>query len=300
MADVLVVGSVAFDSIETPAGSVDRALGGSAVYFSLAASLFARPHVVAVVGDDFGEKETAVLTEKGVDLRGLERATGKTFHWSGSYLEDINRADTRATELNVFATFSPRLPDGYRRLPFVFLGNIDPDIQAQVLAQVEGPELVALDTMNFWIGGKRAALVDVLRKVDILIINEGEAHLLAETANLRKAARVILHMGPRYLVIKRGEYGVVMFHRDGVVALPGYPLEEVVDPTGAGDSFAGGFVGSLARAGTVDDASLRQACLYGTAVASFTVEGFGVERIRTVGEDELQRRREELLQMFRM
>ncbi|MFN7971195.1 MAG: PfkB family carbohydrate kinase [Acidobacteriota bacterium] len=297
MSDVLVVGSLAFDSIETPEGKVDHALGGSAVYFSLAASLFSKPHVVGVVGSDFGDAEMAVLTEKGVDVSGIARAHGKTFHWSGSYLEDINRADTRATELNVFATFQPELPKAYRKLPFVFLGNIDPDLQLHVLGQVEAPRLVALDTMNFWIGGKRAALRDVLRKIDVLLVNEGEAKLLAETSNLKKAARIIRGLGPRTLVVKRGEYGVAMFSEDAVFAFPGYPLEVVVDPTGAGDSFAGGFVGSLARSGDVSAASLRRACVDGTAVASFTVEDFGVKRLAGVTRAEHQERLRELAMM---
>lgn len=304
MAEVLVVGSVAYDSIETPAGAVTRALGGSATYFSLAASLFARPHVVAVVGSDFGDTETALLREKGVDLTGLERAEGKTFHWSGSYLEDINRADTRSTELNVFATFSPTLSASQRAIPNVFLGNIDPDLQLHVLSQVERPRLVAMDTMNFWIGGKRAALVEVLRRIDVLLVNEGEAKLLAETDNLRKAARSILHMGPRTLVVKRGEYGVAMFRTESsdratmrVFAMAGYPLEDVVDPTGAGDSFAGGFVGTLAASAELSDAVLRLACLHGTAVASFTVEDFSVGRLRRITRDDVAARARELRAM---
>jgi sugar/nucleoside kinase (ribokinase family) len=300
MADVLVVGSVAFDSIATPSGSVERALGGSATYFSLACSHFARPHVVAVVGEDFGPQETAVLEERGVDLAGLDRAPGKTFHWSGSYLEDLNRADTIATDLNVFATFSPTLPVAYRSIGSVFLGNIDPDLQLHVLSQMEAPRLVALDTMNFWIGGKRAALREVLRRVDVLLVNEGEAKLLAETDNLRKAARLILHMGPRHLVVKRGEYGVAMFREGAVFAMPGYPLEDVVDPTGAGDSFAGGFVGSLCRDGHPGDDALRRACLHGTAVASFTVEDFGVKRLRAVRLEDVASRAGQLMEMVRL
>jgi sugar/nucleoside kinase (ribokinase family) len=283
---ILAVGSVAYDSVETPFGRADEVLGGSAVYFSTAASYFAPVRLVGIVGEDFPSDALDFLKGRPVDLAGLVRAPGKTFRWAGRYGYDLNEAKTLDTQLNVFADFRPDLPDAYRDSDYVFLGNIDPDLQAQVLGQVRGPRLVAADTMNFWISGKPEALRKVLARVDLLLINEAEARQLAGEPTLVKAARAIRELGPKTLIVKRGEYGALMFSRDGVFAAPGYPLEAVFDPTGAGDTFAGGVVGWLARAGRADEPTLRQAIIAGCVVASFNVEAFSLDRLKTLrGED---------------
>jgi sugar/nucleoside kinase (ribokinase family) len=279
---ILVVGSVAYDTVETPFGRAERVLGGSAAFFSVAASFFSPVNLVGVVGEDFGEPQLAAFGGRPIDLEGLERMPGKTFHWQGKYSWDLNSRDTICTDLNVFEFFKPKIPARYRRSEVVFLGNIDPVLQRDVLDQVEAPRLVACDTMNFWIGGKREALVETLGHVDILIINEGETRQLAAEANLIKAARAILALGPKTLVIKRGEYGVLVIGEHSIFSIPAYPLEEVFDPTGAGDTFAGGFIGYLAATGNFSEAAIRKAAVFGSVMASFTVEQFSLDRLRTV------------------
>lgn len=287
---ILVVGSVAFDSVETPFGKGDNVLGGSATYFSTSASFFSDVSLVAVVGEDFPEEHVAFLRSRNVDLRGLSREEGKTFHWKGKYGYDLNEAQTLETHLNVFESFRPRIPDAYRDAEYLFLANIDPELQMEVLSQVERPRVVACDTMNFWISSKPEALRQVIAKVDIFIINEGEARQLTGEANLVKAARRILTMGVKTLIIKRGEYGVLMFSGNSVFAAPAYPLEEVFDPTGAGDTFAGGFMGYMANSGDTTEAGLRQAIIFGSVMASFNVEDFSLNRLQRLSYGEIEQR----------
>ncbi|HWP35730.1 MAG TPA: PfkB family carbohydrate kinase [Thermodesulfobacteriota bacterium] len=289
---IVVVGSVAYDSVETPFGRAENVLGGSATYFSTAASFFAPVRVVAVVGDDFPDEALAFLRGRPVDLSGLQRRSGKTFRWVGRYGYDLNEAQTLETQLNVFADFRPQLPEAYRDTEYVFLANIDPELQMEVLHQVRAPRLVAADTMNFWIAGKPAALRALLARVDLLIINEAEARQLAGEASLVRAARAIRALGPRVLIVKRGEYGALMFHESGVFAAPGYPLETVFDPTGAGDTFAGGVMGWIARAGRWDEPTLRQAIIAGSVLASYNVEAFSLDRLRTLTAREIEARYE--------
>ncbi len=279
---VVVVGSVAFDDLQTPFGAVTDSLGGSATYFSLSARLFADVGMVAVVGTDFPAEHIDMLVAAGVDTSGLQVAEGKTFRWKGRYDQDLNTAHTLDTQLNVFAGFRPELSDSYRQADVVFTANIDPGLQIEVLRQVSGANLRVLDTMNFWIEGKRTELVQALGMVDVALLNEAEARQLAQTHSLVGAARVIREMGPRTVVVKRGEYGAVLFSDDGCFIAPAYPLENVKDPTGAGDSFAGGFVGYLCGNGVCDDRNMRRAVVMGSVVASFTVEGFGVERLQNL------------------
>ena len=287
---ILVVGSVAYDTVETPFGRAEKVLGGSASFFSVAASFFAPVNLVAVVGDDFGDQAMSAFAGRPVDLEGLERTAGKTFHWQGKYSYDLNSRETVCTDLNVFEFFKPRIPDRYRRSEHVFLGNIDPVLQRQVLDQVERPRLVACDTMNFWISGKPEELKKTLAAVDILLINDAEARQLSGEWNIVKAARAIRAMGPHTLVIKKGEHGVLMFSEDGSFAAPAYPLEEVFDPTGAGDTFAGGFLGYLAGSPTLDEAALRRAVIMGSTLASFCVEAFSLDRLLTLSRPEIDAR----------
>ena len=296
---LLVVGSVAFDSVETPFGHRPEVLGGSATYFSTAASLFGPVRLVAVVGDDFPEQHVAFLAERGVDVTGLTRRAGRTFRWKGRYDFDLNNAHTLETHLNVFAEFDPVLPEAYRDSKFVFLANIDPDLQRSVLDQVKSPRLVACDTMNFWITSKRESLLKTLKRVDLLFVNDAEARQLAGEHNIVQAARRILTLGPRALVVKRGEYGALFFSGDQVFAASAYPLSALFDPTGAGDSFAGGFMGYLARTGKVDAGVMRRAIVLGGVVASFTVEQFSLERLRTLTSAEIQARYAEFQQLSR-
>jgi sugar/nucleoside kinase (ribokinase family) len=287
---ILVVGSVAYDTVETPFGRAEKVLGGSASFFSVAASFFAPVNLVAVVGDDFSDQAMSAFAGRPVDLEGLERTAGKTFHWQGKYSYDLNSRETVCTDLNVFEFFKPRIPDRYRRSEHVFLGNIDPVLQRQVLDQVERPQLVACDTMNFWISGKPEELRRTLAAVDILLINDAEARQLSGEWNVVKAARAIRALGPRTLVIKKGEHGVLMFSEEGSFAAPAYPLEEVFDPTGAGDTFAGGFLGSLAGSAKVDEAALRRAVIMGSTLASFCVEAFSLDRLLTLSRPEIDAR----------
>lgn len=287
---ILVVGSVFFDSIETLHGKVDRALGGAATYFAVAASFFAPVRMVAAVGEDFPSEEMEFLSGRGIDLAGLQQRPGLTGYWAGRYHEDMNQRDTLQLDLNVFADFRPQLPAGYRDTQYVFLANIDPRLQAMVLDQLPAPGLIGCDTMNHWISGSRSELEQLLGRVHVLVINDEEARLLSGERNVVRAARRLLAMGPRRVLIKRGEYGVIQFSANSVFAVPAFPLEEVFDPTGAGDSFAGGFMGELARSGDTSEAGLRRAIVYGSVVASFVVEDFGLNRLRTVTKDEIDHR----------
>jgi sugar/nucleoside kinase (ribokinase family) len=284
---ILVVGSVAFDTIRTPFGQVDDILGGSATYFALAASHFTTVNVVAVVGSDFGERELEVFRGRSIDLTGLQRERGRTFRWGGEYSYDLNDRETLFTELNVFESFQPQVPEEYHQPDILFLGNIHPALQLSVLRQVARPRLVAADTMNFWIEGTPDDLRGVLREVDVLLINDAEARQLAGEYNLVRAAEVIRGMGPRTLVVKRGEYGVLLFNEKGRFIAPAYPLESVFDPTGAGDTFAGGFLGYLAQHGARDEASLRQAVIFGSTLGSFCVEDFGTRRLQGLSREEI-------------
>jgi sugar/nucleoside kinase (ribokinase family) len=289
---ILVVGSVAFDTVETPFGKAVRVLGGSASFFSVAASFFVPVNLVAVVGTDFGEEQLAAFRGRPIDLEGLERMEGPTFHWQGRYSYDLNSRETVCTDLNVFEFFKPKIPIRYRRSDHVFLGNIDPVLQRDVLDQVEGPKVVACDTMNFWISGKPDELRQTLRRVDVLLVNDAEARELSGEWNIVKAARAIRAMGPRTVVVKKGEHGVLMFSDGGSFAAPAYPLEQVFDPTGAGDTFAGGFLGYLAGAGTHGerDGTLRRAIVMGSALASFCVESFSLDRLLTLARPEIDER----------
>jgi sugar/nucleoside kinase (ribokinase family) len=288
---ILVVGSVAFDAISTPFGKVDRCIGGSATYFSVAASFFSEVDVVAVVGEDFGEEETAVFKGRKINLDGLQRVPGqKTFFWSGEYGFDLNVAKTRDTQLNVFADFKPQLNERQRRPDVLFLANIQPELQLDVLKQCERPRLVALDTMNLWINIAKDALTKVFSEVDLIVINEAEVRQYTEEANLVKGARQILELGPKTLVVKRGEYGVMMITKDAVFAAPAYPLENVFDPTGAGDTFAGGFLGYLASRREINDREMRRAIVFGSVLASFTVEKFSLDRLREITLSDVEER----------
>ncbi|SNB44884.1 PfkB family carbohydrate kinase [Geobacter sp. DSM 9736] len=286
---ILVVGSVAFDSVETPFGQVENVLGGSATYFATSASFFTDVNLVAVVGDDFPEEHLEFLRSRNIDLRGLTRTSGKTFHWKGKYGYDLNEAQTLETHLNVFESFRPEIPPEYADAEYLILANIDPDLQLEVLNQVKTPRVVACDTMNFWIASKSESLKKVIQRADFFIINEGEARQLSGESNLVKAARKILDFGAKTLIIKRGEYGVLMF-RSSVFAAPAYPLEEVFDPTGAGDTFAGGFMGYLASTGDLSDDGLRRAIVFGSVMASFNVEDFSLNRLKSLQHREIEER----------
>jgi sugar/nucleoside kinase (ribokinase family) len=287
---VAVVGSVAFDDIETPAGSAKNVLGGSATHFAVAASFFAPVHLIGVVGEDFPAEDRDYLAGRGIDLGGLEVAKGRTFRWSGRYHEDLNVRDTLSLELNVFADFQPAVAAAVRDVPYVFLANIDPRLQADVLAQFARPTLVACDTMNHWIDNARAPLEALMPRIGLLVVNDEEARLLSGEKNVIKAARKILALGPKSVLIKRGEYGAILFSGNSVFAVPAFPLEEVFDPTGAGDTFAGGMVGWLAASGDRSEAGLRKAIVYGSVLASFVVEDFGGRRLRSLARDDVERR----------
>jgi len=287
---LIVVGSVAYDGVETPHGKVDRMLGGAATYISLAASYFTKVGIVAVVGDDFAKEDTDLLTGHGVDLEGLERVSGKTFFWAGKYTPDMNDRETLTTDLNVFAEFNPKLPPSYLDAPYLLMGNIQPRLQSGVRSQMKKLRMAGGDTMNFWIKDFREELLAAIRNWDFLLINDAEARMLSGHENLRRAASTILGMGPHTLVIKRGEYGAMMVDKRGAFCVPAFPLEEPHDPTGAGDSFAGGFMGYLASVGNKSDISLRRAMVYGSVMGSFTVEKFGLDRLKTLKTSEIHAR----------
>jgi sugar/nucleoside kinase (ribokinase family) len=288
---ITVVGSVAFDSIETPAGRRERCLGGAATYFSLAASYFTDVRVIAVVGEDFGRRQEAVFQARNIDTRGIERAAGKSFFWEGSYLDSLNEAKTHITDLNVFASFEPKIPDFYHDSEFLFLANIDPVLQRRVREAMPDVKLVAGDTMNYWIKDHRAALLEVLKGLDILLINDTETKMIAGNNNLVQAARAVMALGPKQLVVKHGEYGATLFSEETkTFRAPALPLEEVVDPTGAGDSFAGGFFGYLASQPEQSPAAYRRAMFYGSVMGSFACERFGTERLQTLSREEIDER----------
>ena len=295
---ITVVGSVAYDSIETPAGRRERCLGGAATYFSLSASFFTDVRVIAVVGEDFGPEQQSVFEKRKIDTRGIERAAGKSFFWEGSYLENLNEAKTHKTDLNVFASFEPKIPDAYRDSEFLFLANIDPVLQRRVREAMPGVKLVAGDTMNYWIKDHRPALLEVLKGLDILLINDTEARMLAGNNNLLQAARAVMALGPDSLIVKHGEYGATLFHKaapntygaERTFRAPALPLEEVVDPTGAGDSFAGGFFGYLAAQPDVTPAAYRNAMFYGSVMGSFACERFGTERLQMLTREQIDAR----------
>ena len=290
MGKLLVVGSVALDTVKTPFGEVSEVLGGSATFFSTAASYFTSVDLIAVVGEDFPPQHLTFLKSRGIDLTGLEQRPGATFRWKGEYTHQLNEARTLDTKLNVFETFRPKIPESYRSPELLFLGNIDPELQFDVLQKLPRPPLVACDTMNFWINGKRDALWRVLEQVDILIVNDGEARALGEDSNLVKVAQKILARGPKHLIIKRGEYGVLMFNEKQVFGAPAFPLEDVRDPTGAGDSFAGGFLGYLAATGNRSVDAFKQAIIFGSVMASFAVESFSLDRLRILDYKEVHER----------
>jgi sugar/nucleoside kinase (ribokinase family) len=297
---LVVVGSVAYDGVETPHGKVDRMLGGAATYIALAAGYFTSVRIVAVVGDDFAQEDEDLLASRNIDLTGLERVQGgKTFFWAGAYSADMNDRTTLRTDLNVFADFNPKLPPSYRSEPYLFLGNIQPELQRNVRAQMSRVKLTGGDTMNYWINDYRGELLETLKQWDFLLINDSEARQLSGEHNLRRAAAKILEMGPRTLVIKRGEYGAILFRRDFHFMAPGYLLEDVFDPTGAGDCFAGGFIGCLAGQGIdpsnghMDFGELRRAVIYGSVMGSFCCEKFGVDRFRTLTRGEIEARYQE-------
>ncbi len=299
---VLVVGSVALDDVETPAGRRSRTLGGACTYFATAASLYTDVRIVAVVGTDFPSEHLDFLRARGIDLQGLQVVEGKTFFWAGRYGADLNRAETLDTQLNVFADFHPSVPQAWRRSEYVFLANIDPELQIEVLQQMQRPRLTALDSMNFWIASKKEALTRALSLVDVVLLNEAEVKQFAGEPNLIMAARRLLALGPKALVIKRGEYGAMLVTQgdslgESFFLVPAYPLERVVDPTGAGDTFAAGFMGYLARSGGLSQAALRRAVVHGTVVASFTVEDFSIDRLRTLTLAEIQARYETFRQL---
>lgn len=294
---VLVVGSVALDTVKTPFGEADNVLGGAAVYFSMAASLFTDVKLVGVVGTDFPEEHVELLSRRSIDLAGLQKREGKTFRWSGEYSYNLNEAKTLETKLNVFEDFRPDIPEAYRNSDMVFLANIDPELQLQVLEQVRTPRVVACDTMNFWINGKHDALLKLLKHVDIIILNDAETRQLTNEPNLVKAANIMRSFGPRYVIIKKGEHGVLMFTGSSFFSAPAYPLEYIFDPTGAGDTFAGGFMGYLDTCGGLEESSLRKAVVYGSVLASFNVEEFSLRRLARVHIGEVKDRFREFERM---
>jgi sugar/nucleoside kinase (ribokinase family) len=290
MRSILTVGSVAFDSVKTPFGEVSRVVAGAATYFSIAASFFSNVRLVGVVGDDFLDDHLSVFTGRRIELDGLQRVSGETFRWRGEYSRDLNTRETIYTHLNVFEGFRPRIPERFRSTPFVFLANIHPSLQLEVLEQVQQPEFVALDTMNYWIESTPDELKKVLSKVNVLVINDSEVRQLTGEYNLVKAARIVQEMGPERVVIKRGEHGVLMTRPEGFFAVPGLPLDRVSDPTGAGDTFAGGFVGYLAAATKITDQVVNQAVIAGSAMASFAVEEFGLDRLLRLTDMDIEQR----------
>ena len=287
---LLVVGSVALDSVETPFGKAENVLGGSGTFFSASASHLTPVQLVGVVGDDYPMEQLEALKQRGVDMAGVEQATGESFRWRGRYRHDLNSAETLETRLGVFSHFSPKIPEQFKTPDFVFLANIDPRLQLDVLRQVRRPKLVACDTMNFWIESRRPDILELIGHVDLITLNDGEARQLTDCFNLVKAARWIMARGPRMVIIKKGEHGAFLFKDKSIFFAPAYPLEEVFDPTGAGDSFAGGFMGYLARSGDLSDANLRRAIVYGSAMGSFAVEKFSVQRLLEIDASDIARR----------
>jgi sugar/nucleoside kinase (ribokinase family) len=297
---LLVVGSIALDTVETPFGKEENILGGSASYFSLAASMFTDVCAVAVVGSDFPEEHLDLFRSKGIALNGVKREDGQTFRWEGKYGYDLGDPETLGTHLNVFEDFKPVLPEEYREIEYIFLANIDPELQLSVLNQIKSPKLVACDTMNYWIENKPEALKEVIKRVDILMLNDSETRILAKEPRITHAARTVLDLGPRVLIVKRGEYGALMFSKEGIFWAPSYPLEEVIDPTGAGDSFAGGFMGFIAGQNVADHVGYKTAVVFGSVIASFTVENFSVKRLAQLKRPDIDKRFSAFLQLSRL
>jgi sugar/nucleoside kinase (ribokinase family) len=287
---MLVVGSVAFDTIHNNTGTHAKILGGSATFASIAGSAFSKVQLVGIVGRDFPDSVIEMLTARGVDMAGLERSEDLTFHWEGRYSDDLSSRESLCTELNAFATFHPKIPEAFRDTPYVMLGNIAPELQLEVLDQVRNPALVVADTMNFWIGSKLAELQKVLRRVDVLVINEEEARQLSGERHIVRVARALLSMGPKIVIVKQGEYGALLFHDGEIFAAPAYPVETVVDPTGAGDTFAGALLGYVAHHDNARHDTLRRAVIFGSAMASFCVEGIGTDRLISVGRSDVDER----------
>ena len=296
MNDVMIIGTVALDTIETPFGKVERALGGSATYASYAASFFSKPAIVSVVGRDFPGEYLELIKSRNIDTKGIQ-VEGKTFHWDGYYEFDMNQAKTKKTELNSLADFKVRVPDSYKKIKNVFLANIDPAHQLEILSQMEKPELIVLDTMNFWISSKRDALMKIIGMADIFVLNDGEARQLFETSNLVKAAKDALALGPKAVIIKKGEHGALLFENDKHFSAPGYPLEVIKDPTGCGDCFGGAIIGYLSKAGKSDHSTLRKAIIYGSVVASYNAEDFSLNRLKTLSNSDIDKRYREFEDM---
>jgi sugar/nucleoside kinase (ribokinase family) len=297
---IVVVGSIAFDTIETPFGRRENILGGSAIYFSLAASILERVGIIGVVGEDFTDEYLNYLKSKNIDIEGIKRVKGKTFHWDGYYEYDMNQAHTVKTELNVFANFHPEIPANYKNSEYLFLANIDPELQIEVLNKFIRPKLVVADTMNYWIEKKRDKVLEVIRRTDVMLLNDGEARELFKTPNILKAAKSVLNLGAKVVIIKKGEHGAIMFTKETIGSdepfiAPAFPLEEVIDPTGAGDSFAGGFLSFLSKSGQINETSLRKAVIYATVLASFTVMDFGPTQLDKVSYNEIKVRYNKLL-----
>ena len=294
MIDVLIIGTIGYDTVETPFGKRDRVLGGSASYASVAASFFSKPGIVAIVGDDFEEQHKQLLVSRNISLHGLKQIAGKTFAWGGKYEYDMNEAKTAFTDLNTLLQFDAHVPEEYRNAKFVFLANTDPVLQLKVIEQLKEPEFIVMDTMNFWIQTKKDDLLKVIAKVDVLLLNDGEARMLFNTVNLLQAAQQALQLGPKYVIIKKGEHGALLFSEGKHFNAPGYPLEVIKDPTGCGDCFAGGFVGYIARHKKVDEGLLRKAIVYGSVVASFNAEDFSLDRISRLTSNEIEKRFSEM------
>ncbi len=298
MVDVVIVGSVALDTVETPFGKVEDALGGAATYAGFAASFFSKPGVVAVVGNDFPVKHLELLKNAGVDISGI-KVEGQSFRWKGFYEYDMNEAKTLSTELGSFQDFRPVLPESYKKAKYVFLANIDPELQLNVLSQIENPKLTVMDTMNYWINTKNEKLLQVMKKIDVLLLNDSEARQLFNTPNLVVAANKALQLGPKHVIIKKGEHGALMFSTKSHFSAPGYPLEIIRDPTGSGDSFAGAMIGYLAKTDDTSEPNIRKAVVYGSVVASFNAEDFSLDRLRRISKEDIEKRYKEFDEMRR-
>ncbi len=292
MSDILIIGTVALDTIETPFGRVEKALGGSATYASFAASFFSKPALLSIVGNDFPKEYFELMKKRNIDLNGL-KISGKTFHWEGFYEYDMNEAKTRKTELNSLEHFNVEMPKKYKNINYVFLANIDPELQLETLRQINKPDFVVMDTMNFWINNKKESLIKVIKKVDVLLLNDGEARQLFNTANLVRAANEALSLGPKAVIIKKGEHGALLFTKNKHFNAPGYPLENIKDPTGCGDSFGGAFIGYLAKTKDSSERNLRKAIVYGSVVASHNAEDFGLNRLKHLTLDDIEKRYKE-------
>jgi sugar/nucleoside kinase (ribokinase family) len=297
MTELIIIGTIGYDNVETPFGKRERALGGSASYASVAASFFSQPGMVAIVGEDFEDAHRSLLSGKGIDLTGVKQVPGKTFAWGGKYEFDMNEAKTDFTDLNTLMEFDAALPEDYKDAKFVFLANTDPSLQMKVIEQLQIPAFIVMDTMNFWIDTKKNELLEVIKKVDVLLVNDGEARMLFGTASLVDAAKQALALGPKFVIIKKGEHGALLFGNGTHFSAPGYPLEVIKDPTGCGDCFAGGFIGHLAKHGSVDEKSLRKAVVYGSVVASFNAENFSLDRISSLTDVEIAKRFEEMKEL---